>query len=66
MACKLVQICANSAGVLVAKEDPRVSSFIFASNDDALKAKEAMGLSDDWLPMETEDSSPGLKVFTVE
>lgn len=47
MACRLVQVCSNSAGLLAAHEDDPISSIIFASSDDALKAKQALGLSDD-------------------
>ena len=63
MACRLIQVFSNEAGLLAGSESDPISSIVFASSDDALKAKQAMGLSDDWLPMEIEDQSQGFVVL---
>ena len=64
MGVKLIKIGSNEAGLLTGDESDPISKIIFATADDAQAAKEAMGLGDDYLPMEAKDG-PGFEVWTV-
>lgn len=65
MSYKLVKVGSNSGDILVATED-LVSQIEFASPEDALKARDEMGLDESWLPLESENvAGPGLEVWDI-